>query len=93
MFFDKRRDAIPDLSRVIELDPHNWLAYNFRGEMYRYWNKLAPAIADYRQAVALKPDFAQAHCNMAFALRAARRMNEVDGWSKSATPSIPPSAR
>ena len=54
-----------------------------RGEMYRYWNKLAPAIADYRQAVALKPDFAQAYCNMAFALHAARRMNEVDGWEKA----------
>ena len=80
LFFDKRLDAIPDLSKVIALDPKNWMAYNFRGELYRYWVKLAPAIADYKQAVALNPGFAQAYCNMAFALRAARRMNEVDAW-------------
>jgi tetratricopeptide (TPR) repeat protein len=80
LFFDKRLDAIPDLTRVIQLDPKNWLAYNFRGELYRYWVKLAPAIADFRQAVALNPGYAQPYCNMAFALRAARRMNEVDAW-------------
>ena len=80
LFFDKRLDAIPDLSKVIALDPKNWMAFNFRGELNRYWNKLGPAIADYRQAVTLNPAFAQPYCNMAFALRAARRMNEVDGW-------------
>jgi len=80
LFFDKRLDAIPDLTRVIQLDPKNWLAYNFRGELYRYWVKLAPAIADFRQAVTLNPGYAQPYCNMAFALRAARRMNEVDAW-------------
>ncbi len=80
LFFDKRLDAIPDLTKVIALDPKNWMAYNFRGELNRYWNKLGPAIADYRQAVTLNPGFAQPYCNMAFALRAARRMSEVDGW-------------
>ena len=28
LFFDKRLDAIPDLSKVIALDPKNWMAYN-----------------------------------------------------------------
>jgi tetratricopeptide (TPR) repeat protein len=80
LFFDKRLDAIPDLTKVIALDPKNWMAYNFRGELNRYWNKLGPAIADYRQAVTLNPGFAQPYCNMAFALRAARRMSDVDAW-------------
>jgi len=81
MRFHKGNDPAPDLTRVIELDPQNWWAFYLRGQEYGYWNnKLHLAMADYRRVVELKPDFAQAYCNMAFALREARRMNEVDGW-------------
>ena len=81
MNFHKGNDPAPDLTRVIELDPQNWWAFYLRGQEYGYWQKKLPlAMADFRRVVELKPDFAQAYCNMAFALREARRMNEVDGW-------------
>jgi tetratricopeptide (TPR) repeat protein len=76
MFYDKRRDAVPDLTKVIELDPGNWLAYNFRGDLNRYWFQLPAAIADFRHSIQLNPNFAQAHCNLAFVLREGKRMND-----------------
>jgi tetratricopeptide (TPR) repeat protein len=80
MFFDKRLDAIPDLTKVIQLEPGNWAAYNFRGQLNYYWFHLVDAMADFRKAVALNPNFGQAYCNMAFALRGNRQMNEANAW-------------
>jgi tetratricopeptide (TPR) repeat protein len=80
-YYQKGNDPTPYLTKVIELDPRSWRAYYLRGQEYGYWNnKLHLATADYRRVVELKPDHAQAYCNMAFALREAQRMNEVDGW-------------
>ena len=79
--YQKGNDPAPYLTKAIELDPRNWLAYYLRGQEYGHWqNKLPLAMADYRRVVELKPDFAPAYCNMAFALREAQRMREVDGW-------------
>jgi len=80
MFYNKGKDAIPDLTKVIELDPNNWIAYNYRGELNRYWFQLQAAISDYRKSIAINPNFAQAQCNLGFALRAGRVMQEADVW-------------
>lgn len=81
MNFHKGNDPAPDLTKVIELEPENWWAYYLRGQEYGYWfNKLPLAIADNRRVVELKPDFAQAYCNIAFALQELGRKNEVEKW-------------
>lgn len=79
--YQKGNDPAPYLTKAIELDPRNWLAYYLRGQEYGFWqSKLPLAMADYHRVVELKPDFAPAYCNMAFALREAQRMRDVDGW-------------
>jgi tetratricopeptide (TPR) repeat protein len=81
MHFKKGNDPAPDLTRVIELEPDNWRAYYLRGQEYGYWfNKLPLAMADYRRVVELKPDFGDAYCDMAFAMREAGRNHEVEAW-------------
>lgn len=81
MNFHKGNDPAPDLTKVIELEPENWWAYYLRGQEYGYWfNKLPLAIADNRRVVELKPDFAQAYCNIAFALQEMGRKDEVEKW-------------
>ncbi|MFN7939235.1 MAG: tetratricopeptide repeat protein [Bryobacteraceae bacterium] len=80
MFFNKGEDAIPDLTKVIELDPNHWLAYNYRGDLNRYWFHLRESIADFRRSIAINPNFAQSQCNLAFALRSGRIMQEADQW-------------
>ncbi|NGZ59260.1 MAG: hypothetical protein CV081_01990, partial [Nitrospira sp. LK265] len=81
MYYKKGNDPAPDLTKVIELEPQNWYAYYLRGQEYGYWfNKLPKAMADYRRVVELKPDFARAYCDMAFALREASRKAEAEPW-------------
>jgi tetratricopeptide (TPR) repeat protein len=81
MHFKKGNDPAPDLTKVIELEPDNWWAYYLRGQEYGYWfNKIPLALADYRRVIELKPDFAQAYCNMAFALWEVGRRGEADAW-------------
>jgi tetratricopeptide (TPR) repeat protein len=81
MHFKKGNDPAPDLTKVIELEPDNWWAYYLRGSEYGYWfNKIPLAMADYKRVIELKPDFAQAYCNMAFALREVGRKGEADAW-------------
>ena len=81
MYFKKGNDPTPDLTKVIELEPDNWWAYYLRGSEYGYWfNKIPLAMADYRRVIELKPDFAQAYCNMAFALQEVGRKGEVEPW-------------
>lgn len=81
MYYQKGNDPAPEFTKVIELEPQNWLAYYLRGHEYGYWfNKLPKAMADYRRVVELKPDFARAYCDMAFALSEAGRKKEVATW-------------
>ena len=81
MNFQKGNDPPPDLTKAIELEPDNWWAYYLRGQEYGYWfNNLPLAIADNRRVVKLKPDFAQAYCNIAFALQELGRKNETEKW-------------
>jgi tetratricopeptide (TPR) repeat protein len=81
MYFKKGNDPAPDLTKVIKLEPDNWWAYYLRGSEYGYWfNKIPLAMADYKRVIELKPDFAQAYCNMAFALREVGRKGEADAW-------------
>lgn len=81
MYFKKGNDPAPDLTKVIELEPQNWWAYYLRGQEYGYWFKKLPlAMADYRRVVELKPEFARAYCDMAFALREAGRKGEAEPW-------------
>lgn len=83
MFFNKGEDAIPDLTKVIELDPNHWMAYNYRGDLNRYWFHLRESIADLRRSIAINPNFAQSQCNLAFALRSGRVMQEAEKWLAS----------
>ncbi|MCC6967054.1 MAG: tetratricopeptide repeat protein [Nitrospira sp.] len=81
MNFQKGNDPAPDLTTVIELEPQNWWAYYLRGQEYGYWFKKLPlAIADNQRVIELKPDFAQAYCNIAFALQELGRKNETEKW-------------
>lgn len=81
MNFQKGNDPAPDLTTVIESEPQNWWAYYLRGLEYGYWFKKLPlAIADNQRVIELKPDFAQAYCNIAFALQELGRKNETEKW-------------
>src|SRR4030065_2205303 len=55
--------GIADLSKVIEFEPNNSLAYNDRGSSIRNVGQFDAAIADLDKAIELKPDYAWAYYN------------------------------
>jgi tetratricopeptide (TPR) repeat protein len=81
MHYRKGNDPAPDLTKVIDLEPDNWMAYYMRGQEYGYWYAKIPlAMADYRKVIELKPDFARPYCDIAFALQEQGRKGEVEPW-------------
>ncbi len=54
-------NAVKDFSRVIELQPGNFSAYNNRAFTYKNTGKFDEAIKDYSEVIKLKPDFTIAY--------------------------------
>ncbi|MBI4352284.1 MAG: tetratricopeptide repeat protein [Elusimicrobia bacterium] len=47
--------ALRDLTRCVELAPHNWKAFSNRGRLFSEMREFDKAIADYSAAMAVKP--------------------------------------
>jgi regulator of sirC expression with transglutaminase-like and TPR domain len=52
-----RRSALQVINRIIELAPDTGLAYHTRGDLYEQLDNVASALADRRQAVALRVEY------------------------------------
>jgi tetratricopeptide (TPR) repeat protein len=66
----KRPDLAWDfISQALELDLSDPLLFNVRGRLYNNRDQLDEAEADFRQALALDPQFADAHSNLGHVLR------------------------
>jgi len=64
--------ALPALSDALALDPKHVLAWNARGYCYLMLRKYIEAIADFEEAVRLRPDYANAIANREAARRALK---------------------
>ena len=56
------------LHRALELDPGNALAHYRLGEVLGRAGRIDEALGEYLEAIRLKPDFAEAHCNFGLIL-------------------------
>jgi tetratricopeptide (TPR) repeat protein len=63
-------EALRQCRRAVELDPNNALAQNNLGFAFKHLDNahLAESIVGFRRAIALQPDFARAHYNLALSL-------------------------
>ena len=59
------REAIAEFNRVIEMDPKNAAAYNYRGYSHILAGDFDRALADYTKAIDLRPLYADAYYNRA----------------------------
>jgi tetratricopeptide (TPR) repeat protein len=66
---------IASLSTVIAQNPNDPTSYNVRGSAYGRAGRFKEAIADFDNAIKIKPDFYQAYANRALV---ERRMNRDD---------------
>ena len=61
----QRELAVESLGRAVALNPNNEVAHNWLGTLYREGGDFARAERAYRAAIAARPDYAQAHLNLA----------------------------
>ncbi|GMW02150.1 MAG: hypothetical protein AMXMBFR84_32860 [Candidatus Hydrogenedentota bacterium] len=62
-------DPIEQQIRMIEADPYNPESHYRLGNLYFDARQYRMALSSYDQAIAIKPDFAAAHCNRGLSLR------------------------
>lgn len=60
----RKREALHDMDKALELQPHYSYRYSSRAFMKGHLRDLEGAIADYRKAIELDPDDAIAHNNL-----------------------------
>jgi Tfp pilus assembly protein PilF len=72
------RAALLEIEKAVEKDPEDAQARNFHGlVLHLHFNKLDPAIEEYRKAIALDPNYSEAKLNLGAALMAAGRYREA----------------
>ena len=62
---------------VEEIDPKNIYAYLNLGNTLDEQNKHEEALAEYRKAIAARPDYAEAHCNLGRILQRQGHFSEA----------------
>lgn len=77
--------ALESLNRGIKLDPKDGEAYYYRGEVYREIGQIDEALADYKRAIAQKPDLAGPYLAQATILQAMDKYEEALAGLTSAT--------
>ena len=74
----KRHDlAVKLISQAIKRNDHNPIYFSNLGNALKEQGKLDEAIAAYRQAIRVKPDFADAHSNLGLALQEQGKLDEA----------------
>ena len=72
----KHEMAVEYIGRAIRLNGNAAAFHNNLGEAYRALRRIAEAVACYRRALELKPDFVEAHNNLGLALK------DQGSWTK-----------
>ena len=67
----KHEIAVEYIQRAIRLQGNAAFFHNNLGEAYRALRRIPEAVACYRRALELKPDYAEAHCNLGTCLEGA----------------------
>ena len=72
------------ISRAIRAEPGNPDFHNALGAIHQALKKQGEAVACYQKALALAPDFAEAHYNMGDALKEQGRLEEAEAFQQKA---------
>ncbi|MGE0560584.1 MAG: tetratricopeptide repeat protein [Flavobacteriales bacterium] len=77
----KHQEALTNLDLAITNNPNNEVLYFARGTVYENLKNEDKAIADYKKAIELKPDYYDAHFNLGayFFNKGAEKINEANG--------------
>ena len=71
------QEALSVSGTLIKDYPNTPLLYNIRGACYKALGQLEAAVKSYEQALAIKPDFAEAHSNLGNTLKKLGQLEEA----------------
>ena len=74
------QEALDDVKTLINSYPNSALLYNIRASCCKGIGQLDTAVKDYKKALALKPDYAEAQYNLGITLR---ELGQIDAAIKS----------
>jgi Flp pilus assembly protein TadD len=75
-----REKAVGFFNKAIELDGKSVAAYNGRGAAYQFAGQVEAALADWKRALDLQPDFTDTYFNIAVTLIAVGRKSEANDF-------------
>ena len=72
------RDIETLWSDTLKKDPGSWMAHNNLGNILQLQGRTDEAVGHFRQALRVKPDFAEAHYNLGYTLQQQGRIDEAE---------------
>ena len=70
------QEALDAVEALIKDDPHEPLLFNISGACYVGLGQLGEAVTRYERAIAIKPDYVEAHNNLGNVLRELGQLNK-----------------
>ena len=70
-------EAVKLFEKTVQLAPNNYMALNYLGKSYGRKKLYKMEMDSYRKALAIKPDFAQAHFNLGVVLSLRKKFEEA----------------
>jgi tetratricopeptide (TPR) repeat protein len=83
------RSSVSLFSNAVREDRGNWQAWNYLGQALWVEGRVQEAVADYREALRLRPDFAEARFNLSFALSKLGQTEEASTLYRESTAADP----
>ena len=71
------QEALDTVEALIKEDPQEPLFFNISGACYAGLGQLDTAVKSYKQALAIKPDYAEAHYNLGATLQGLGQLNSA----------------
>jgi Flp pilus assembly protein TadD len=77
VYWVKFEEALNALNQALRISPEDSVALNYLGMLFESLDRTQDAVVAYKRAIAAKPDYAEAHYNLALLFLLLRDRNQA----------------